>query len=224
MYTEYIKIVKGYTLMPLDLRTRKRLATRQSISNAATHLFVERGFDNVTVDEIAEAADVGRMTVFNHFPRKEDMFFDLDDEGREILRETLRQRNLGVGTIETLRLLAHRLIAECRPFVNFSAMSQDYIRTLEGSEILKARARAIGDEFAQIVSVALSECARREATDPDAELASALLVATWSVAFRQAHRAFRRSQDTEEANAAFLAVVDKAAIGLKATLANTPYA
>jgi len=64
-----------------DRRSRKRLAMRQGISNAATLLFFERGFDHVTVDEIAAAADVGRMTVFNYFPRKEDMFFDLDEEG-----------------------------------------------------------------------------------------------------------------------------------------------
>jgi len=51
--------------MQLDRRSRKRLATRQAISVAATRLFVERGFDQVTVDEIATAADVGRMTVFN---------------------------------------------------------------------------------------------------------------------------------------------------------------
>ena len=69
---------------PPDRRTRKRLATRQRISDVATRLFIERGFDGVTVDEIAEAADVARMTVFNHFSRKEDMFFDLDEEGREI--------------------------------------------------------------------------------------------------------------------------------------------
>ena len=91
------------------------------ISNAATRLFFERGFDHVTVDEIADAADVGRMTVFNHFPRKEDMFFDRDEEGREILRETLRQRDPRVSPIETLRLLAHRLVAEQSPFVEFSA-------------------------------------------------------------------------------------------------------
>ena len=72
---------------PPDRRSRKRLATRQGISDAATRLFFERGFENVTVDEIAAAADVGRMTVFNYFPRKEDMFFDRDEEGREILRE-----------------------------------------------------------------------------------------------------------------------------------------
>src|SRR5580700_2992271 len=96
--------------IPSGRRSRKRLATRQSISNAATLLFIERGFDHVTVDEIAEAADVGRMTVFNHFPRKEDMFFDLDEEGRELLRETLRKRDPHVTPIEILRLHAHRLV------------------------------------------------------------------------------------------------------------------
>jgi AcrR family transcriptional regulator len=109
--------------MPSDRRSRKRLATRQGISVAATHLFLERGFDHVTVDEIAAAADVGRMTVFNHFPRKEDMFFDRDEEGREILREALRQRDLRVAPIERLRLLAHRLVAEQSPYVRFSAGS-----------------------------------------------------------------------------------------------------
>src|SRR5476649_2986601 len=95
---------------PSDLRTRKRLATRQAISNIATRLFLERGFDQVKVDEIAAAADVGRMTVFNHFPRKEDMFFDRDEEIREILRAALRQRDSSTTPIETLRLLAHRLV------------------------------------------------------------------------------------------------------------------
>src|ERR1700721_2840635 len=86
------KMSKGHLPMPSDRQSRKRLATRQGISNVATRLFLERGFDQVTVDEIAAAADVGRMTVFNHFRRKEDMFFDRDEEGREMLREALRQR------------------------------------------------------------------------------------------------------------------------------------
>ena len=144
--------------MPSDRQTRKRLATRQGISNVATQLFIERGFDHVTVDEIAAAADVGRMTVFNHFPRKEDMFFDRDEEGREILREALQRRDPRVAPIETLRLLAHRLVAEQHPAVEFSARSQGFIETIEGSETLKARARVIRDEFAQVARVALSEC------------------------------------------------------------------
>jgi AcrR family transcriptional regulator len=207
-----------------DRRSRKRLATRQAISDVATRLFVERGFDHVTVDEIAAAADVGRMTVFNHFPRKEDMFFDRDEEGREILREALRQRDPRVAPIETLRLLAHRLVAEQSPLVKFTASSQRFIETIEGSETLKARARAIRDELAQVVTVALAECAGREPNDPAAQLAAGLLLATWSVAFIQAHRTFRRRRNKEEATAAFLAIVDQGTIGLKAAMAGTPYA
>src|SRR5271168_2181565 len=103
-----------------DRRSRKRLATRQKISDVATCLFIKRGFDKVTVDEIAEAADVSRMTVFNHFSRKEDMFFDLDDEGREELMSALQERKKGTSPIEAVRLFAHRAVAEKRPYVRFS--------------------------------------------------------------------------------------------------------
>jgi AcrR family transcriptional regulator len=210
--------------IPSDRRSRKRLAMRQGISNAATHLFIERGFDQVTVDEIAAAADVGRMTVFNHFPRKEDMFFDLDEEGREILREALAKRDAKVAPIETYRRLAHRLVAEGSPFVEFSARSQVFIKTIEGSETLKARARAIRDELAHVVTMALSESVGRKPADPDAYLAASLLLATWTAAFTGAHRTFRQTRSAEKAKAAFLAVVDKGTIGLKAAMAGTPYA
>jgi AcrR family transcriptional regulator len=210
--------------MPTDRRSRKRLATRLAISNTATQLFIKRGFDQVTVDEIAAAADVGRMTVFNHFPRKEDMFFDRDEEGREMLREALRQRDRAVAPVETLRLLAHRLVADRHPAVEFSARSQGFIETIEGSETLKARARAIRDEFEQVMTAALSECVGRQPADPDAQLAAGLLLATWTTALIQAHRTFRKSHATKKANTAFLAIIDKGTIGLKAAMAATPYA
>lgn len=209
--------------MPTDRQSRKRLATQQNISNAATRLFLERGFEQVTVDEIAAAADVGRMTVFNYFPRKEDMFFDRDEEGREILRDAVRQRDAGVAPVETLRLLAHRLVAEDSPYVRFSAASQGFIETIEGSETLKARARAIRDEIAQVVRLALAECTGREPADPAAHLAADLLLATWTVALVQAHRTFRQKQDAKKAKAAFLAIVDQGSMGLKAAMAGTPY-
>jgi AcrR family transcriptional regulator len=208
---------------PSDRRSRKRLATRQGISDAATRLFIERGFDQVTVDEIAEAADVGRMTVFNHFPRKEDMFFDRDEEGREMLREALRQRNAGVSPLEALRLLAHRLVASRSPYVEFSVRSQAYIETIERSETLKSRARAIGDEIAEVVAEALAESVGRRLIDLDAHLAARLLLATWTVAFVQAHRTFRQTRDSKKAKAVFLALVDKGTVGLKAAMADTPY-
>ncbi len=209
---------------PSDRRTRKRLAVRKNISNAATKLFLERGFDNVTVDEIAEAADVGRMTVFNHFPRKEDMFFDLDEEGRETVRAALRQREPSVAPVEVLRLLAHRLIVEDVSYLRFFPASQTYVEAIAASETLKARARAIRDELAQVVTLALAECVGREPADPDARLAASLLLATWTEAFIQAHRTFRRKRDADAARSVFLAIVEKGCVGVKAAMAGTQYA
>lgn len=210
--------------MPSDRRTRKRLATRRAISLVADRLFLERGFENVTVDEIAAAADVGRMTVFNHFPRKEDMFFDRDEEAREVLREALRQRDPHVTPIETLRLLAHRLVGERVPYLDFSTASLSFLETVKRSETLIARARAIRDELTQVIAIAFSECVGREPADPDAHLAAALLLATWTVAFLQAHQTFRQSRNAKKARAAFLAIVDKGTLGLEAAMAGTPYA
>ena len=209
--------------MPTDLRSRKRLATRDAISHAATRLFLERGFDHVTVDEIAAAADVGRMTVFIHFPRKEDMFFDRDEEARERLRDALRQRDPRVAPVEALRLLAQRLVAEKSPYVEFSARSQGFVETIEASEALKARARAIRDEIAQGVRDALADCVGRPPDDPAAHLAASVLLATWSVALIQGHRSFRLGRDPAAAKAVFLAIVDKGSVGLQAALAGTGY-
>lgn len=209
---------------PPDRRSRKRLATRQAISDAATRLFIARGFDQVTVDEIAQAADVGRMTVFNHFPRKEDMFFDLDEGAREDLLAALTQRDATVAPIETLRLFAHQVVLARKPYVSFFPGSQRFFETIEASESLKARARAIRDELAQVVSTALSQSVGRSADDPDALLAASLLVATWGVGFIQAHRSYHRAQDEAQAQAVLLAVIDRGTVGLKAALSDTPYA
>ena len=141
-----------------------------------------------------------------------------------MLRDALRQRDPRVAPIEALRLLAHRLVTEQSPYLNFSAESQNFIATIADSDTLKARARAIRDELAHVLTVALAECVGREADDPDAQLAAGLLLATWTVAFNQAHACFRQRRNAEEARATFLAMVDKGSIGLKAAMAGTPYA
>jgi len=209
---------------PPDRRSRKRLATRQKISDIASRLFIERGFDKVTVDEIATAADVARMTVFNHFSRKEDMFFDLDEKGREDVQLVLEKREAGTTPLEALRLFAHRAVAEQLPYVRFfEEGSELFMQTILGSEALKARARAIRDELTEMLAGALAKAARRPQSDPAANLAATLLVATWEVAFLEAHRIFRSGRDVKKANKAFLAIVDQGTRGVKAAVEGSSY-
>lgn len=206
-------------------QTRKRLATRQKISDVATRLFFERGFDSVKIEEIAEAADVSRMTVFNHFPRKEDMFFDLDDEGRQDLLDALQKRQTGTSPIEALRRFAHRAVSDERPYVRFFDPHSDrFMAVLQASEALRARARTIRDELTDVLAAELTSSVERVSPDPIAGLAASLLVATWAFALTEAHRSFQQNQDESEANACFLSLVDRGTKGVEAALEGTPYA
>jgi len=56
--------------MAPGLRERRKQETRQAISDIATRMFVTRGFDDVTIAQVADAAGVAKMTVTNYFPRK----------------------------------------------------------------------------------------------------------------------------------------------------------
>src|SRR3569833_1914680 len=81
----------GYTRR-VGLREAKKLATRQQIAGVAMRLFVQRGFDHVTVAEVAAEAGVSEKTVFNYFPTKEDIFFDEVPERMRALADGIRNR------------------------------------------------------------------------------------------------------------------------------------
>src|SRR3954468_5326405 len=81
------------------LRERKKRQTREAIADAAMRLFHARGFDAVTVAEVARAADVSEKTVFNHFPTKEDLVFEHTVEHVQARIEAIRLRPPGVPLI-----------------------------------------------------------------------------------------------------------------------------
>ncbi len=77
------------------LRERKKRLTRQQISDVATTLFLVRGFEHVTVAEVADFAGVSEKTVYNYFPTKESLVFDEADDAQVRLARALRERELG---------------------------------------------------------------------------------------------------------------------------------
>jgi AcrR family transcriptional regulator len=85
-------------------RERKKAATRQALAAAARRLFLERGFDEVTVAEIADAADTAVSTLFAHFPGgKEALVLGGSDERERALTAAVRQRPAGASVLQALR-------------------------------------------------------------------------------------------------------------------------
>lgn len=84
-------------------RERKKAATRQAIADAALLLFLERGYDRVSVKDVAEEADVSTTTVFKHFPSKEALVFDEDAERERALVALVRDRAPGRSITGALR-------------------------------------------------------------------------------------------------------------------------
>jgi AcrR family transcriptional regulator len=206
-----------------DRRTRKRLATRQAISDVATRLFMERGFDRVTINEIADAADVGRMTVFNHFPRKEDMFFDREQEAHDLAFDTVRSRPTDLSPIQALGALAHHMVDRPQGDFPLFAATRTFVETAQASEALKARARQMRDDFVRALAGVLADATSRPKDDADGHLAAGLIAAAWSTAFLQAHAALSATGDVEAAKRLFLALIDRGVSGTHAALAGTPY-
>src|SRR5689334_9757687 len=77
---------------PARTAARKKTQTRLAISNVATQLFIERGFDHVTIAEVAAAANVSVNTIFNYFANKEELFFDRGEEVAEEPSRIVRDR------------------------------------------------------------------------------------------------------------------------------------
>ncbi|WP_157954334.1 TetR/AcrR family transcriptional regulator [Saccharospirillum mangrovi] len=208
----------------MDRRTRKRLATRQNISDVATRLFIERGFDNVTIDEIAEAADVGRMTVFNHFPRKEDMFFDRKGEGLAIFQQALATKEPATPPLKALYLMILRLASDDHPAIRFNADSLAFTNAIRNSDALMSSVRLMRDQFVTTVAEGIAKQLNMSEPDSDIHLGTHLLFATLSVAFVEAHKSFSQHQNSDAAKQRFVEIMTKGFSGVQSALAETDLA
>ncbi|OXM66029.1 TetR/AcrR family transcriptional regulator [Amycolatopsis vastitatis] len=139
------------------LRERKKQATRQLISNVATGLFIQRGFDEVTVAEVAEAAGVSKMTVFNYFPRKEDLFLDRHADRLAELVSVVRSRPAGTSACAALRRHQHELLAAGHPLSGAIAGGPGFWWVLTSSPALMARWYEQEREIAEALAEVLTE-------------------------------------------------------------------
>lgn len=151
--------------------------TRARILEVANRLFFERGYEAVTVAEIAREAGVSSVTVFNHFPRKEDLFMDRAADAVDLLRSTIRDRAPGIDALTSLRDTSFRLLDTRHPLSGVSDRSVPFLRTVAESPALVARARAIASELQATLT---DELDHDPAFEGDATLLAAFFIAGYS--------------------------------------------
>lgn len=160
--------------------------TRARIAEVAARLFLERGYDAVTVAEVAREAGVSSVTVFNHFPRKEDLFLDRAVEAEELLRSAVRDRAPGGDVLGSLRATTLRLVDARHPLSGLDGRSVPFFRTVAASPALVARAREIAADLQRTLA---DELDRDPTFEGDGALLAALFVAGYgTVLVRTARR------------------------------------
>ncbi|MGR6972765.1 TetR/AcrR family transcriptional regulator [Streptomyces cynarae] len=152
--------------MAEGLRERKKRQTRQYISDVATGLFLERGFDAVTVAEVAEAADVSVNTVYNYFPAKEDLFLDRSKGVVDRLARWVRGREKGESAAAAvLRELRDELTA-VSPRLGLMEGYDRFMRVIHEAPALRSRLWALGQEVLDNLEAALREETGAAPDDP----------------------------------------------------------
>ncbi|MFI6943362.1 TetR/AcrR family transcriptional regulator [Streptomyces sp. NPDC050418] len=168
---------------PIGLREAKKQETRQLISDHATRLFIEQGFDRTTIAEIAEVARVAKKTVTNYFARKEDMALDHQDAFVASLAGVVRERSSGESAWAALRRDFLAAAAEASPVAGFAG--PDFARMIADSPTLTARLRDLHDLREAALCEALAEATGAGAGDIRPRAAAVLLGAVHRTLFER---------------------------------------
>ncbi|KAA9165754.1 TetR family transcriptional regulator [Amycolatopsis acidicola] len=191
----------------MGLREQKKQLTRRHIADIATGMFFERGFDNVTVAEVAEAAGVSKMTVFNYFPRKEDLFLDRHADRLAEVEQVLRERGPGKSVAAALREYHQKLVADRHPLSATVPGAGFFLRAVHESPALVNRtyeqSREIVDKMADVLMA--------EGEQPgQARLIAAMTGATVDAVYEYAANRMIAGEDPDLVHAEQAAYIDKA--------------
>jgi AcrR family transcriptional regulator len=186
--------------MELGLRERKKLKTREEIAAAAMRLFRERGFDAVTVAEIAREADVSEKTVFNYFPAKEDLILHRGQEKTEALIEAIRELTPGGSVVTPFRRATEELLdaIESEPVESIVAIP----RLVMASHTLRERLFLGWEQEAAALTPAIAEALELEPDDLVAAVMARTLSWTHRLIFRAAFSRLLAGEDQREVAAA----------------------
>ena len=168
-------------------RDRKRLANREAIRAAALRLFMDRGFDAVSVEQVAEAADVSPSTVYRNFPTKEDLVLGRLAERQAELIDLLDERPGGTTIWE---LLWNTTLAWL-PAADQQRLLRSEVALMDATPALMARLHQMMADWEVPISARLAIRCGRPATDLELRQLTALYCATIRIVIREWAAGFR---------------------------------
>ncbi|MFE3771925.1 TetR/AcrR family transcriptional regulator [Streptomyces sp. NPDC059122] len=166
---------------PLGLRETKKQETRQLISDQATRLFQQHGFEATTIAEIATAARVAKKTVTNYFARKEDLALDHQEEFAASLARAVDSRELGESALAALRRGFATALRGRDPVAGFAGSA--FARMIADSPTLTARLRELHDQRERALAEALAAATGASAGGIAPRAAAAQLAAAHRLLF-----------------------------------------
>jgi len=141
---------------PTGRRERKKAQTRQSLADAALELFLDRGYDQVGVKDVADTADVSVTTLFKHFSGKEALVFDQDDDLEAALVAAVRDRTSGQSIPQALR--EHILLKQTQFAVQATdPRFADFTRMVEETPALREYAHRMWTRHEAALARAIAE-------------------------------------------------------------------
>lgn len=164
--------------MQEGLRERKKRETRQRIADIAMGLFMAKGFDNVTVAEVARAADVSVNTVFNYFSTKEDLFADRQEVAVDLAPRVLREREPGESVVRAFRRDFLDALDTRHWRYGLNPGVDVFARIVDEAPSLVAKLREIGEERERLLARALADELEADPDDLTPRLVAAHLLNT----------------------------------------------
>jgi AcrR family transcriptional regulator len=189
----------------VGLRERKKRATRALIADTALRLFAERGFDQTTVAEVAEAAGVSVKTVFNYFPAKEDLFFDLADEIEQIWLDAVADHRPGESPLAGLRRRVLSRFAD-----HPGGPSARFRKVLAGSTLLQARGQQMWASHEDAITQALAALLGMDGEDPTPRVLAHQVLSIHPMILRMVELWTQRGAAPDEVRDRALRLIDRA--------------
>ncbi|MFJ6380506.1 TetR/AcrR family transcriptional regulator [Kitasatospora sp. NPDC092039] len=206
----------------MGLRELKKQQTRELLSDTAMGLFAERGFDRVTVVEVARAAGVSPNTVFNYFPTKEDLFFDRQEEVVAHLAAVVRHRPAGSTAVDAVRADLLTAFANAEPTVGLDPGMAAFWRIVEDSAALRARLLELGERAEAALATALAEESGAAPEDPLPRIVAGAVAGAHRAVLGEVRRAVVAGEPAETVRTRVEAAVDRAFGLLGSGLAHYP--